>query len=303
MTLVLTAISRHAVVQASDRLVSRAGRPADPLANKTVVYGARDALVAISYSGLAALEGLRTDDWIARQLRCVDEWVAGDRAAGPGLSFRRGRWLDIGQAVERLRSELERVFADAERPHRRYAHVLALAGWQWSLESGRARPIAWAIDKPAGTGDVSARSLIPRHWYESRFLLLAIPLWPDEFSQDAREALFDALRPNLGDPIACERVLVDGIRAVSEQLPGQVGSHALAVSLPAPTGVAEGHVCFRPWAPGPGAPTRPVAYMPWFVLGDRLVAPASVIQGTFGPVVYEGGGARVAAEGVEAELP
>lgn len=304
MTLALSSVSRHAVVQATDRLISRGGKAEDPLANKNVVYCARDALVTISYTGLAFLNGIRTDDWIARKLRGEAEWVPGEPSAGPGLRFTKApQWLDIGQAVHTLRSHLDLVFSGPEKPNTSYSLAIGLLGWQWKLTSGKARPIAWAIDKPGGASTATATPLLPHHWHESKFILTALPKWATQFGKDDRRALFDELRPALGDPVACEQILARGVRTMSSREPELIGPHILTVSIPAPQGTAEAHVCFRPYGGNgtPPGPVGPLAYMPWMVLGDDLLVPPSAIQGTYGPMIFEGGKAKVVAEGVAPE--
>ena len=66
MTLHLTQISPLYTLQVGDRLVS--GSIHDPLANKNIIYWARDGFFTIGYSGLAYLQGKPTDQWIAEKL-------------------------------------------------------------------------------------------------------------------------------------------------------------------------------------------------------------------------------------------
>src|SRR5437867_2015050 len=61
MTPIVSLASRRYVLQVGDRLVTRAAHPFDPFSNKAVIYFARDAVVSISYTGLAYLESLPTD--------------------------------------------------------------------------------------------------------------------------------------------------------------------------------------------------------------------------------------------------
>lgn len=68
MTLVLTLVTTRYVVQVADRLVTTDGKRFDPTSNKSLIYLGRNAIVAIAYSGLAYLEGIPTDEWIAQTL-------------------------------------------------------------------------------------------------------------------------------------------------------------------------------------------------------------------------------------------
>ncbi|QOF73406.1 hypothetical protein IG197_10310 [Aminobacter sp. SR38] len=56
---------------ASDRRLTlgNGGKEYYPVANKAVVYRARNAVATRGYSGIAYIEGMPTDDWIVRALR------------------------------------------------------------------------------------------------------------------------------------------------------------------------------------------------------------------------------------------
>src|SRR5688500_8659305 len=78
MTLIISTLTHWEVFQVSDRLLTRAERRMGPpvlrefdrAANKSVVLHTPDALVAISYSGLAYLNGLPFD-------QCLAQWTTG----------------------------------------------------------------------------------------------------------------------------------------------------------------------------------------------------------------------------------
>ena len=54
MTLVLSVSCPAYALHVSDRLVSKGGKPHDPLANKTVVFRATDGLLVFGYTGSRA---------------------------------------------------------------------------------------------------------------------------------------------------------------------------------------------------------------------------------------------------------
>jgi hypothetical protein len=68
MTLVLSVATPAYSLQVSDRLVSKGGEPFDPLANKNVVVRATDGLLVFGYTGLAFLDRMPTDTWIADRI-------------------------------------------------------------------------------------------------------------------------------------------------------------------------------------------------------------------------------------------
>jgi hypothetical protein len=116
MTLVLTFATPVYAIQVSDRLVTQrfqhgsrvTTKAFDVYSNKAVLNAARDAFVALGYSGPAYIEGLTTDRWIA-------ELLHGGSAAPPGeiIGMKFGpapQHLDIGQSLELIRSRLEVLF-------------------------------------------------------------------------------------------------------------------------------------------------------------------------------------------------
>ncbi|MBS0532712.1 MAG: hypothetical protein JSR72_01525 [Proteobacteria bacterium] len=112
MTLVLSAATPGFVIQAADRLLTKTvrnqTRASDPIANKTIVYRATDALVAISYSGVAYVRSQPTDEWLAELL-----WGApiarGPDGNGPpafGFAARPNAWT-IDRAIDALRRAVD----------------------------------------------------------------------------------------------------------------------------------------------------------------------------------------------------
>ncbi len=125
------------VLHVSDRLLStrlRSGvlHPADARFNKNVLFGGRGGVVSLGFSGLARIDRVPTDQWMAAVL-------AGERPTapqgGPGRGIRitassqpfpRG-WPDIGRAMERLRNELESAAGRVSPADR----VIGLASTRW----------------------------------------------------------------------------------------------------------------------------------------------------------------------------
>jgi hypothetical protein len=299
VTLILTAVSPQGVVQASDRLVSAGGVPVNPLANKTVIFCAQDAFVVMSYTGLAMLDGLRTDDWMARKIVDMDEWVPGDRLALPGARIGMTHpWHDLGTAVQSLRDGLTEVFSGPERRHSYFAHVIALAGWQWDRASGRGRAILWVIEKAAGSTQATAECMLPRNWLHTpEIRLLITPGWPEHAEEAARQAILERLAVDLR-PEVWETVLTDAIRDVSAEHPGAVGPHTMTVAMPLPQGNPSATTCYRPSAAVGGTPSPPqapfaVAYYPWMILGDRMLAGPGRLYAQTPTFTMGGGGAEV----------
>lgn len=152
MTLVLSELSRRWVLQATDRLVSRNGKPFDALANKNVVFLARDGIVVIGYTGLAYLDDppVTTDSWIARHLAPGLSPQDEGEGALQVVGYPPGRWPDLGKALLTLGADLTSLF-ERNRSFGSPSLQLVAAGWQWKATGwrwnlARSRPILWWVE-------------------------------------------------------------------------------------------------------------------------------------------------------------
>ena len=148
MTLVLS-LSTHAfALHVSDRLVSRGGKPYDPMANKTVVFRATDGLMTFGYTGPAYLEGTPTDTWIA-------EAISGESLRGDGGAVRHGTFSvsEVGITLAQMSHRLRR-----NREFWRLGGEIAAAGWQWNSKrkTSRARNVLWVLHRGSGELEVAA---------------------------------------------------------------------------------------------------------------------------------------------------
>lgn len=280
MTLVLSLLSRHYALQVSDRLVTRSETPFDALSNKNVIYHARDAIVTVAYSGLAYLEGLPTDRWIAQKLsgeQFPDRFAL---RTGPTT-----HWLDVGQSVELIRRECQAAFSRLEPSALTTQHFL-VAGWQW--RRGIARPIQWLI---GNWRDHTRRAFqaysLPRYWHyqsPSRFCLSWIPA-SNPLRKGELRRLINDLRSTLASPDASETLLIKAVRLAARKS-RVVGPHCMSVLIPPPSSaVVRAHYVPTVIAQAAvvGGPRRllvPAAFSPW-VVGPRVVAAPSTLVGAF----------------------
>ncbi len=281
MTLHLTRISRRYALQVSDRLVS--GGVQDPLANKNLIYWARGAVVSIGYTGLAyelssSDRNMPTDEWIAETLwgRPIPRGWDGIRP----VTFANdtiAKWLDIGQSIELLRSELQNSMDRLPFSRKKFPFELAVAGWQETRRLGL-HPVIVQIVKPQGeTSFVIERP--QRNWHlGGRIALLATP---EGYVSDIE---LSSLRKNLppAPPDKSEKLLVKSIRRVASRNPRSVGPHCMSVLLP-PLGVAPIRVRFIPNVPHTAVFTNqrqnikreiPVAFSPWIIGPNMFCAPS-----------------------------
>src|SRR6266851_8318629 len=100
MTLILARASKDYVLQVTDRLVTRGNDPFDTLANKNILYAAKNAVVAMAYTGQAFIGDVPTDQWIVETLS--GHIFERDRKP-PFLSYAKTKVSDLGAALIRLK--------------------------------------------------------------------------------------------------------------------------------------------------------------------------------------------------------
>jgi hypothetical protein len=162
MTLIISQASEGFGLQMSDRLVKRSGVPIDQIANKSILYVARDGIVAFSYTGTAFIEQTATDQWLAAKLTGYP-YV---RVRRPPM-LRTGNlpnWLHVGPAMRLLSQELSSAFKSPRMSSdaRSMAFEVVAVGWQWWKAQKRYRPILAGMEKPETASQI-------KHWHERHF--------------------------------------------------------------------------------------------------------------------------------------
>jgi len=287
MTLILSVACRNYVAQVSDRLLTdvMTRRPFDLTSNKNLVYITPGAQVAIGYSGIAYLDGIPTDQWIAQQL-------TGLTFAAPGEPPRshlglRERILDIGQSGEYLRRKLD-AWADRNMSLRSLAPQVVIAGWQFTRRTWR--PILWVLEFSKLYRQYAiARAPSDYWWFRGRFYLSQVP----KFSELSR-ADFAALRVDLKrrhDEASAERVLTEVIQSVST-IGSTVGPHCMSILLAPPwenrvrvryipqerllnlEGDQANDKSLAPLTSSLMDRSMPVYFSPWLIFPSRVVPPS-----------------------------
>lgn len=305
MTLHLTQVSNLYTLQVGDRKVS--GRINDPLANKNIIYWARDAIVTLGYAGLAydlepSDRSVPTDEWIASKLLGGGIIPRGRDGVRPAMfgNVSNGRWLDIAESLQTLKAELEKSIVRLPQALTKYAFELTIAGWQFPTRKS-IRPFVAELSK--SPQDLSIRMDFPmrRRRFGSYFGVWATPggyLTPTE-ENDLRSFLRSGDLSPADRANVAEQKFVDTIRCVASRERG-VGSHCMSILLPPPTSSAI-RVRFNPsvehravFRGNNWQQELPVAYTPW-VIGNGGFQSPSVIAGgetsyVMGPftVVFEG---------------
>ena len=256
--------------------MTRGAHIEDERANKAVLYIGPDGLVSISYTGLAFVEGVPTDEWLVSTITGATDLVVDGRTP-----IRMGRfpyYPDVGQAVEQIRDTLNRVIPSLDPVRRRIALELSVLGWQWRPGSGReVRRLLWNIKAERGHPFQVTR-VIPRRLPRANVYVLSIG--DDQLS----DAEFQAIAAAAGAPDATldaiEATLSDAVGVMAGRT-DSVGRDVTAVAMPHP---ANGWVRIRFRGDSPAfvqtasGDAVEVGFVPW-VVGRELIAPPSVVIG------------------------
>ena len=301
MTLVLSLVTGPMALHVSDRLLSRGGSPWDPLANKSVIVLGSDGHACISYSGLAYLGSMPTDQWIAEVISNRDLGMRVGREAGSAVRIESRFVPRVGFVFTRLAEAIADRFRNLPADHRAQGLRVLVAGFlirQPSSTRARARPfmIRYAYDRHAG-GRVT-RTELPRYWDWARSLKLgSVGVDPGTAKDHLLATLASPAEGGKRDQDDCERLLVDCIRTVSgKQRAGMntVGRDCMSAVLS-----REGHIRVR-FLPDPLNDPGLSAYTPWIV-APGVVWPPSVLSGGLPEIVA--GGYRVVFDRLPALTP
>lgn len=243
MTFIWTLASAHGVVQVSDRRVSADGRTISDQFNKTVIVKARNAMLTLSFTGLAKAGPLPFDSWITHNIAGLPTNSLNGELSGL-LVQRLPQWRDAGQIANILRSSLEDLKPLKDKRYNNYFQTILLSGWQWKQNSGRVRLIGRTIEKQLNSNQAVIRDWIARQHDRTSFVLAAAPM-PPPFSRAEIEDLQARLRPVLHDLDTSADILAQSIRLASSRLP-TVGRDCCAVMLPPPQGIARAECRYLP---------------------------------------------------------
>jgi hypothetical protein len=270
VTLVLSVATPAYALHVSDRLVSAGGKPFDPLANKTVVFRATDGLLAIGYTGIAFLDGLPTDTWIADEL---SEGAAS--TAGGFIALGSFRIRNLGFSLLRLCQKLRhKQFQD-------FGGEVVAVGWQWQQKRRYSRPrdVLWVLH--SGPGALRWNQLVPRSIEAQRqvFRMVFTGDWP--LGDEEWKRLLTQVGQAGPDWESVEALLVAGIRASSEVRPGTIGGNCMSV-LVRPVGYPQALIRFSPITPRFGSAFDQqieLAYSPWLIAPDAILSPSVSVGG------------------------
>lgn len=231
MTLILSAHMPTFAFQVSDRLASREPRSGDaktwdPTWNKGVILLASDALVAISLSGLAYLNGRPTDQWVAETL-----WGGPIQVGGRGLlTIGSGPTRTLRTSLELLASAIDQELRKLPGTVREKALHFVVTGWSWKGEN--VRRVSLAVGNLQGGGLVFHRRCRSRPREEARFVRVdADP--PSWLSRQATTRIEGSVAKAM-TPEAVEDVLISEIRSVARRSGDAIGEDCMSIRIPVP---------------------------------------------------------------------
>lgn len=242
MTLILSAVSRSIVLHASDRLITNSKNEAvyDPLANKCILFAARDGIVCLGYTGLAYIDRKPTDEWLAQKL--IPHDLESKRSPNGTLpvwcSYETVKWLDVGWVIRTLVEALNRRITTAylsreQRTWKEHPFAILATGHIWNRRNQnrlqRARPFAVTISKAQGKPFCT----VEPNWFRSAdsvaggvFAVPRTKLVNQEIESFCRDSM------SL-DVLQCEPRIVESVRNVASQSK-VVGGTVLSVVIYSP---------------------------------------------------------------------
>jgi hypothetical protein len=281
MTLILTRASQKYVLQVTDRLVTekKSRKPFEEVANKNILYCARNGIATIGYTGHAIIGGVTTDQWIVEKMT--------------GVSFSRNRklpairnvtfpWIDIGQCLRILKEKLDNAQEDIHPSLKKdwiaSTFDVSVAGWQWD-KKGRSKPFMASCSKPENSGSFELTYIPRTDLTRGKFNLCAAPAV--NISKSRLRKLKDDISSRSIDET--ERLMVETIREISTQVP-EVGPNCMSIFI-SPPSVGRVRTRYVPVtstnaiaATETGELHLTVAFSPW-VIGQNVIVAPSLISG------------------------
>lgn len=137
MTLIASCFTSDRIVQVADRRVSAIrGKNSsihNDFANKTIILLCRDSIVSMSYCGLAYIDGISTDVWLADKILNLDRSTSRDEGLY-GTAFKKIK-LNIRDTISRINIALSKTIP-------RKGHDIQIMMNGYRLNRGRIFPIS-----------------------------------------------------------------------------------------------------------------------------------------------------------------
>lgn len=278
MTLIISEITSRWSLQASDRLLT-VSKPSgvqafDRLSNKTVVLHARDGVATLSYTGLAYLNGVPTDTWIAQRLNGDEFPFDPDKDEFMSRTgMRRKQWPRLSFALKQLANSFSELASKPSVGLKSTPVLVAVSGWLWYRRK-RPRPFIAFIGPTTDNKYIVGWS--PRRY---GYYFLEMPLPNGYLTTDERHRLDSILAT--ADLSQATEELARTIHMVAGRTE-TVGADCMVVSIPHPFSEFR-TITSRFIRNVHAVPSQPVttpsfvAYSPWFIGPNQCIAPVQMI--------------------------
>lgn len=215
----------------SDRLASRRSQSGDaelwdPTWNKSVILLASDALVAISLSGPAYLDGKATDQWVTETL-----WGGPIRVGGRGLLVTGpGPTRTLKSSLELLGSAVDQQLRMLGGTVREKPIHFVVTGWSWKRE--HAQRVSLVVGNLRGGALVFHRRCRSKPREEVRFV--RVDADPPGWLSRQESIRIEGSVARATTPEEVEDVLVSEIRSVARRSGHRVGEDCMSIRIPVP---------------------------------------------------------------------
>jgi len=254
----------------------------EEFSNKNILFAARDGIIAVGYTGVAFIDRVPTDQWLAEVL-IGERYERGAQPSGIRIgSIRSG--YSVQDALPALRDALNaaRPFVAPSWQAQWTAHSfdVVAVGWVWNA-AGYSVPVFAGIEKPAGSDEFVLGYLRNEWWTDHTFTLIAAPdstAWPD---------LLKAVQSGIATAtteLDVEQALLAGVRTSADRHPS-VGRDCMVIRIDPPDSATAVVRFDRSGPPATEAvpigyrvrKTLPVAYSPWIIGPEIIHAPSRMI--------------------------
>lgn len=275
MTLHLGLADHRLVMQVGDRLLSQEqGRKIwDSTSNKTLVLLAKNATAVIGYSGLSFIDGIPTDQWIAK--RMFGE-LPGKFHTGLPTSMSDRHQLTLVEAVNAIVAGVREDFTKQSAVNRALGLQVLITGFTWKRikrnRKFRPRPFMIRLSYDKSKDGFVRAWRTPRWWRWGRQMMVqTIGADVQKKALTELEEFFESGR----DDLAVESRLLAFIRDVARGN-SEVGNDCTVVTIYADKQSVR--VSFMR-AEDSDAPANS-AFTPWVVGGGIVAAPKQLIAMT-----------------------
>lgn len=294
MTLHVGLLGGNLVVQAGDRLLTQKEgkrlKPWEEVANKSLILLATNATAIISYAGLAHIDRMPTDQWLAEKITATKSPPPRRPGGSPPMQFGANAPIHLRQAIDRIKSGVAREFSKQPSRSRDNGLEVLITGYTFKRfrhpNNFHPRPFyaVLAYDKMNPPGYLHEENSL-RHWPWNRESFIA-SIGNSPAGVIARAAVAQGIATGLPSMSSIEHNLRDAIRASARSPVGDgIGEECMVISIERIQ--QKVRACFMR-ADRTNTPFN-TAYTPWIIGGGIILPPQHYSSPGFRPGVAAGG--------------